>query len=187
MVPANKAFLFMADNITLSAAVGTFLSRAVEKIGGLRQVVMLDLGAGAAEAIATGTIPVSGAVSLDAPTLAALENTTVTVSGSVATLPPVTSQSTRQYNLTAGVTRASGLASAEVALGTLGASREVRLRATQAAFINFGTVGLTTASSAGTSLPIDIGDFHLIVPVGATHIAAIRESVDGIIHVTPVA
>jgi len=93
---------------------------------------------------------------------------------------------TREYNM-AGITRqAVGSASARVALPTLGQSRELYVMATQRCFFLAGDSAVVAA--AGTSHPLAADErFHLRIPATATHIAYIRDSVDGSITIVPTA
>jgi hypothetical protein len=102
------------------------------------------------------------------------------------TLVPYPSSGTREYNM-AGITRqAVGSASARVALPTLGPSRELYVMATQRCFFLAGDSAVVAA--AGTSHPLAADErFHLRIPATATHIAYIRDSVDGSITIVPTA
>lgn len=94
---------------------------------------------------------------------------------------------TRQYADGVGTRAAVGAASAATALPVLGETREVRITATVACWIRFGTSGVA-ASVAGSSIPFPASAPEVvIVPVGATHFAVIRDSADGFVTLTPVA
>lgn len=82
---------------------------------------------------------------------------------------------------------AVGATTQRVELPPLGASRRVRLLASSRQFFRFGgsTVSASVAETS-TPIPADAAEYF-IVPAGATHIASIRDSVDGFLHIAPVA
>lgn len=103
---------------------------------------------------------------------------------------------TREYLPTGGYRVATSATAAYLALSgnvTLGASREVRFRATTACWIRFATAGsgqdaaVDTAGAATTSMPLEANQPEVIrIPSGCTHISYVRESADGAITLTPV-
>lgn len=97
---------------------------------------------------------------------------------------------TREYNLAQGTRTAVGSASsAAIAIGTLGASREVMLIASTRCFLKLGASGVAAAAAADTdvlALPAD-AMFHLRIPAGVTHFRVIRDTADGFLRVIPVA
>lgn len=97
-------------------------------------------------------------------------------------------QGTRAYNFAQGTrTSVAATSSAEVAIGTLGASREVMLIASTRCHIRFGATGLGAASASAGVLPLPADTmFHLVIPVGVTHFRVIRDNVDGFLTVIPV-
>jgi hypothetical protein len=103
---------------------------------------------------------------------------------------PILGRTTREFNLANGQRTAIAAATTTpaLALPTLGASRELRLRATSACFINFG-VGTGVAATIGaTSYSIDANlPDVIVVPTTATHYSIIRETADGFLNLTPVA
>lgn len=74
---------------------------------------------------------------------------------------------------------ASGLSSASVALP---AGRVFRIHCDQACYINFGTSGVTAASS---DMPFDAGVEIMAVAEPNTHIAAIQNTTAGTVTITP--
>jgi hypothetical protein len=116
-----------------------------------------------------------------------------TAANPVPVAPPASSAygtGTRQYNLAAG-TRTAVLAasSAEVAIGTLGASREVLINPSVRCFIAFGATGMSAAAVAAGNLPVPADAMlHLRIPAGVTHYRVIRDATsDGFVSVIPVA
>lgn len=114
------------------------------------------------------------------------------ISGEVtATLsdPPTSMQTTRLYNFGAAVYAAfAATSSAAVALPALGDSREVRLNPSARCWIRFGTSGVTAAAAGAASFPVEPGVAEVIpVPADATHFRVIRDTVDGNLHMLPVA
>jgi len=97
---------------------------------------------------------------------------------------------TREYNLGQGTRTAVATASsAAVAIGTLGASRELMLAASTRCFVRFGTSAVTAAAATDANvlaLPADVM-FHLRVPAGVTHFTVIRDTADGFLRTIPVA
>jgi len=97
---------------------------------------------------------------------------------------------TREYNLSGATRTAVGAtSSAAVAIGTLGASREVMWIANTRCFVRLGSSAV--AAAAGTDanvLPIPVDSmFHIRLPIGVTHYTVIRDTADGIIRCVPVA
>jgi hypothetical protein len=85
---------------------------------------------------------------------------------------------TREY-LATGARRTFTATSAEVALPTLGAGREIYVYATENCFVRTGTSGVTAADD-GNSHPVSLGlPWHFQVPAGHTHIAVVRMTADG--------
>lgn len=78
------------------------------------------------------------------------------------------------------VSVASGVSSASQALPV--DTRVFRVHADQACFLNFGGSGVTAASS---DMPFDAGVEIMAVPEPNTHIAAIRNTTDGTVTITP--
>lgn len=110
----------------------------------------------------------------------------------VARLAPVAlggNDGTRQYNLGAGTRTAVGAtSSAAVALGTLGAAREILLIGSTRCHVRFGAADVAAAVAGSPCLPLPADTmFHLRVPAGATHCRVIRDSADGHLSVIPVA
>lgn len=134
-----------------------------------------------------------GALGLDS-TLQAIRDRLPTLQGGL--FPIVSSagdaigNGTREYNLAQGTrTAVAATASAAIAIGTLGASRELMLIASARCFVKFGTSGVAAPAATDTdvlALPAD-AMFHLRIPVGVTHFRVIRDSADGFIRAIPVA
>lgn len=96
---------------------------------------------------------------------------------------------TRQYNLAAATRTAVATASsAAVAIGTLGASREILLVSSTRCFIRFGTSDVAASSATdATVLPLPADAlFTLRVPRDVTHFTVIRSTADGFLHCIPV-
>lgn len=150
--------------------------------------------------IDSGTVAINGPVELGATSLAALENVTVTgpmtdAQARAAPLPvsvPATApygSGTREYNLAVGTrTAVAAASSAEVAIGALGASREVLINPSVRCFIAFGASGLAAAAVAAGNLPVPADAMlHIRIPAGATHYRVIRDAAsDGFVSVIPV-
>lgn len=97
--------------------------------------------------------------------------------------------STREYNFAAGTrTAVTATSTTAVALGTLGALREVMIHATTRLFMRFGNSGVAAATVGANQLILEPGEkFHLRVPPDVTHFRAIRDTADGFVTVIPVA
>lgn len=95
---------------------------------------------------------------------------------------------TRTYDFASGTrTTVGATSSAEVAIGTLGPTREIMLMASTRCHIRFGATGLAAAAAGAGVLPLAADErFHLKVPVGTTHFRVIRDSADGFLSVIPV-
>jgi hypothetical protein len=96
---------------------------------------------------------------------------------------------TRQYNLAAATrTAIANTSSAAVAIGTLGASREILLIPSTRCFVRFGASDVAASSATDATvlpLPSDT-QFTLRVPIGVTHFTVIRSTADGFLHCIPV-
>jgi hypothetical protein len=96
---------------------------------------------------------------------------------------------TRAYNFAQATrTAIASASSAAVAIGTLGASREVMLVSSARCFIKWGEAGIAAAAASDLdvlALPAD-AMFHLRIPAGVTHFRVIRDTADGFLRVTPV-
>jgi hypothetical protein len=96
---------------------------------------------------------------------------------------------TRQYNLAAATrTAIATTSSAAVAIGTLGASREILLIPSTRCFVRFGASDVAASSATDAAvlpLPADT-QFTLRVPIGVTHFTVIRSTADGFLHCIPV-
>lgn len=96
----------------------------------------------------------------------------------------------REYNFAQGTRTAVGAASsAAVAIGTLGASRELMLIASTRCFVRFGGAGVADAAAGAGVLPLAADErFHIRIPAaGVTHFKVIRDSADGFLTAIPVA
>jgi hypothetical protein len=144
-----------------------------------RVKVAVGVEGAAVDVSVANPLPVSGTVALDAPTLAALENTGVAVSAL-----PANGRTVVEYTLADSIRPAVVAGSNAFVLPTLGASRVVFVLASVRTFIRTGTGGITAAVAAGSMpIPPDV-PFHFIVPAGHTHIAVIRDAAsDGSISV----
>jgi hypothetical protein len=150
----------------------------------------VELGATSLAALETVNAAVTGTIELGATSLAALES----VNSSVTSVP-VTSTTTREY--AAGYRAAVVTAATTFALSgnlTLGASREVRIRASVACWIRFATAGtgqdaaVPGTNAAAPSIPFDANASEVVrVPAGCTHISVIRDTTDGAVTFIPVA
>jgi hypothetical protein len=155
-----------------------------------------DLGAPADAAATTdagtfGVIPLikRGLVNWTAllARIPALQNGAVPISGIAA---DGFGNGTREYNFAQGTrTVVTTTSSAAIAIGTLGASRELMLIASTRCFVRFGTSAVTAALATDVNvlaLPAD-AMFHLRVPAGVTHFTVIRDTAEGFIRTIPVA
>jgi hypothetical protein len=98
---------------------------------------------------------------------------------------PLAATTTREHNPT-GARRTSLAASNNVALPTLGASREIYVFASADCFVRTGDNAVTAADD-GNSHPLVAGErFYFRVPVAHTHIAAIRATADGVVTIRSV-
>lgn len=96
---------------------------------------------------------------------------------------------TREYNYAAGTrTAVATAASANIAIGTLNAAREVMINASVRCFVKFGASNMTAPAVADANLlPVEPGAlFHTRIPAGATHYSVIRDTTDGFIRVISV-
>lgn len=102
---------------------------------------------------------------------------------------PTTATTTREYSLSNAIRVAfTSTSTTEAALPTLGASREVRLCASQRCWIKWGTTGLSAAAAEAASFPVEANSPEVIrIPSGATHYRVIRDTADGNLHMAPVA
>lgn len=102
------------------------------------------------------------------------------------TITAINRSGTREYNVAAITRQAVGVASARVALPTLGASRELYVMGSARLFFKTGDV--TVVAAAGTSHPLAADErFHLRIPASHTHICYIRDTTDGFINIVPTA
>lgn len=201
----------MPDNVT---APGTGETFATDQIGSVHYP-KTKLVYGANETATDVTAAAGYPVALDAPTLAALENTTVTVgaplpagsntigtvaldAASLAALETITAivnalptigTTTRSYNLTNAIRVATGATStAEAALPTMGLTREIRFAASARCWIKWGATGLSAAAAEAASLVLEANAPEVLqIPAGATHFRIIRDTADGFCLMTPVA
>jgi len=91
---------------------------------------------------------------------------------------------TREYNTP--VRQAVGSSSATIAIPTLGLTREVYIMSNTSLF--FLTGNNLVAAASNTSHPLNASErFHFKIPTGHTHIAFIRDSVDGFVTIASVA
>lgn len=121
---------------------------------------------------------------------------TLTASGSftlsggvdVETVPTV-GETTREYALANSVLAAfTATSTAAATLPTLGASREVRLQATQPCWLVWGASGVGAASAAAGSILVGAYSAEVVrIPAGATHFRVIRAADDGSLLITAVA
>lgn len=111
------------------------------------------------------------------------------VGGLVPVVTPVNATTTRAYNLAAAIRPAfSSASSAEAALPTLGASREIRFAASARCWVKWGATGLTAAAAEAASFVLEANAPEVIaIPAGATHYRVIRDTADGSLLMTPVA
>lgn len=124
--------------------------------------------------------PISGRV------LATGTVTPVAVSPTGAVATADTQGGTREH-ATIGISRTAVVtASTRIALPTLGESRELYVMANNRCFFLTGNSAVVAAAGASHPLAAD-ERFYIRVPVGHTHLAFIRDSVDGFISVVPVA
>ncbi len=185
-------------------ADGTFTR--VADADGARLPVLVYVQPGQAIALDAATLAaleniqaaVTGTVALDSATLTALE--TITIGAAlpagnnnigdvdVASLP-VTGTTTRTYSLANAIRVAfTATSTAEAALPTLGASREIRFAASARCWVKWGATGLTAAAAEAASLVLEANSPEVIaMPAGATHFRVIRDSADGNLLMTPVA
>jgi len=198
----------MPDNVT-APAIG--LAFATDELAGVHwpyaklafgvdgaAVVVADSAGARLPVQIGGTLPAFAAtptVALDAPTLAALENTIVTIGGTlpagtnnigdvdVLTVPAVAS-TTRAYDFAAGQRLTTSGAGAQRSTAVTAA--EVLLHASVRGFIRVGDSGVNAAVAAG-SIPLAADEkFHLRISSGQ-FISFIRDgATDGSLSIVPV-
>jgi hypothetical protein len=141
-----------------------------------------DLGA-PSDAAWTGTGNATAIAALKAIATAALDTSPATVT------PTTLGQTTREYTLSAGLRTAfTATSTTEAALPSLGATRELRICASQRCWLITGATGVSAASAGNTSLPIPADSVEVIrIPSGHTHFRVIRDTADGFIHMAPAA
>ncbi len=107
-----------------------------------------------------------------------------------------TAMTTRQYGPGYRAALATGAVTTFALTGnlTLGATREVRIRASSALWLRFGTSGsgqdasIPAANGPALSMPFDANQAEVVVvPAGTTHISVIAESAAGGVTFSPVA
>jgi hypothetical protein len=101
---------------------------------------------------------------------------------------PALGQSTRVYSDANSILQAVGIASTvALAIPTLGVTREIRVNTTARCYIRFGTAAIGAAAPTSGSIPFDPGSETIQLAAFVTHFRVIRDAVDGVLNLTPVA
>ncbi len=192
----------MADNLIVKDGAGVNKTLRTKDLGSDVHVPFKALTDSAGVAIDAANPLQVGGTALGAPAdaeaagnggiIAILKRIRTILGGVLSVSPPATSAfgtGTREYNLAIGTrTAVAAASSAEVALGTLGASREVLINPSVRCFMAFGIAGMGPAvvGAANLVVPAD-AMLHIRIPAGVTHYRVIRDAAtDGFVSVIPV-
>ena len=181
----------MADNVAITPGAGATI--ATDDVGGVQfQRVKLDLGGDGVSAPVTTALPVSGAFWQTTQPVSLASSVAVTGTFWQATQPvsvPTAATTTRTYSLANAIRKAfTATSTAEEALPTLGATREVRFAASARCWMKWGATGLSAAAPEAASFVLEANSPEVVaIPAGATHFRVIRDTADGSVLMTPVA